>query len=72
MTLVTRGGSLTIEAYTNVDYTGSMSDKRSTWEYCIFLCSNLVALRSKKQTVVAQSRIEAKFRSMTLGICELL
>src|SRR4030042_386896 len=48
--LFKRGGSLTIEAYTDADYAGSLSDRRSTTGYCTFLCGNLVAWRSKKQS----------------------
>jgi len=33
---------------------------------------NLVTWRSKKQQVVVRSSVEAKFRGMTVGICELL
>lgn len=70
--LFKRGGSLTMEAYTDADYAGSMTDRRSTTGYCTFLCGNLVTWRSKKQSVVARSSAEAEFRAMALGICELL
>ena len=32
----------------------------------------LITWKSKKQNVVARSSVEAKFRAITLGICELL
>lgn len=62
--LFKRGGSLTIEVYTcvkkkevytvtDVDYAGLVSNKRSTLGYCTFLSGNLVAWKSKKQSVVA-------------------
>jgi len=38
----------------------------------LFLGCNLVAWKSKKQTVVSRSSAEAEFRAMTQGICELL
>ena len=31
-----------------------------------------MTLRSKKQNVVARSSVEAEFRAMALGVCELL
>ena len=47
-------------------------DKRSTTGYCTFLGGNLVTWKSKKQSVVARSSVEAEFRAMAQGICELL
>lgn len=61
-----------METYTDADYAGYVSDRRSTSGYCTFLCGNLVAWKSKKQSVVARSSAEAEFRAMALGICELL
>lgn len=62
---------MSIEAYTDADYAGSMVDQRSTLGYCTFLGGNLVSWRNKKH-VVARSSVEAEFRSMALGVCELL
>ena len=64
--------SLSIESYTDADYAGSIVDRRSTTGYCTFLGGNLVTWRSKKQNVVARSSVEAEFRAMAQGICELL
>ncbi|KAK5794891.1 hypothetical protein PVK06_036141 [Gossypium arboreum] len=61
-----------IEAYTDADWAGSITDKRSTSGYCTFVWGNLVTWRSKKQTVVARSSAEAEFRSMAQGICEMV
>ena len=70
--LFTKGQGITLEAYTDADYAGSVDDRRSTSGYCTFLGGNLVTWRSKKQNVVARSSAEAEFRAMALGICELL
>ena len=67
-----KGQSLTLEAYTDADYAGSVVDRRSTSGYCILIGGNLVTWRSKKQNVVARSSAESEFRAMALGICELL
>ncbi|CAM8951545.1 unnamed protein product [Rhodiola kirilowii] len=61
-----------IEVYTDADWAGSISDRRSTSGYCTFLWGNLVTWRSKKQSVVARSSAEAEFRSMAQGVCEIL
>ena len=70
--LFQKGDEFKLEAYTNVDWTGSMTDKRSIVGYCTFLGGNLVTQRSKKQLVMACSSAQAEFRAMTQGICELL
>ena len=51
--LYKRNGNTILEAYTDADYVGSITDRRSTSEYCTFLGRNLVTWRSKKQDVVA-------------------
>ena len=63
---------MTLEAYTDVDYVGSIDEKRSTLGYCTFLRGNLVMWRNKKQNVVSRSSTEVEFRLMTIGVCELL
>ena len=63
---------MTLEAYADADYAGSLVDKRSTSCYCTLLGSNLMIWMSKKQSVVARSSAESEFRSMTLRVCELL
>nr|KYP52007.1 Copia protein [Cajanus cajan] len=69
--LYKRNGNTSLEAYIDVDYVGSIIDRRSTTGYCTFLGGNLVTWRSKKQNV-ARSSAESEFRGMTQGICELL
>ncbi|KAL4035820.1 hypothetical protein IC575_004527 [Cucumis melo] len=60
----------TIEAYTDSDWAGSIIGRKSTSGYCTFVWGNLVTWRSKKQSVVARSSVEAEYRAMSLGICE--
>ncbi|RDY02144.1 hypothetical protein CR513_14444, partial [Mucuna pruriens] len=59
--LFKKEGTLSMEIYTDVDYAGSVVDRRSTSRYCMFLGGNLVTWRSKKQNVVARSSAEAEF-----------
>ncbi|KAL5739715.1 hypothetical protein ACOSP7_028607 [Xanthoceras sorbifolium] len=63
---------LDIEGYTDADWAGNASDRRSTSGYFTFVGGNLVTWRSKKQTVVSQSSAEAEFRGIAQGITELL
>uniref|UniRef100_A0A2N9IF49 CCHC-type domain-containing protein n=1 Tax=Fagus sylvatica TaxID=28930 RepID=A0A2N9IF49_FAGSY len=53
-------GHLRIEGYTDADWAGSPSDRKSTIGYCTFIGSNLVTWRSKKQSVVAHSSAKAE------------
>ena len=58
--------------YTDADWAGAIDDRWSTSGYFTFVGGNLVIWKSKKQNVVACSRAEAVFRSMTLGFYETL
>ena len=59
-----------IEIFSDADWAGSVTDRRSTSGYCSFVWGNLVTWPSKKQSVVARSSAEAEFRAMAQGICE--
>ncbi|RVW57690.1 Retrovirus-related Pol polyprotein from transposon TNT 1-94 [Vitis vinifera] len=59
-----------IEIFSDADWAGSVTDRRSTSGHCSFVWGNLVTWRSKKQSVVARSSAEAEFRAMAQGICE--
>ncbi|KAA0043290.1 hypothetical protein IC582_028945 [Cucumis melo] len=60
----------TIEAYTNLDWVGSVINRKPSSGYCTFVWGNLVTWRIKKQSVVVRSNAEAENRAMSLGICE--
>ena len=53
--LFKRNGNVSLEAYTDADYVGSIVDTRSTMGYFTFLGGNLVTWKSKKQNKVAKS-----------------
>ncbi|GJV08113.1 putative ribonuclease H-like domain-containing protein [Tanacetum coccineum] len=48
-------------AYTDSDYAGASLDRKSTTGGCQFLKSKLISWQCKKQTVVANSTIEAEY-----------
>ncbi|RVW87783.1 Retrovirus-related Pol polyprotein from transposon TNT 1-94 [Vitis vinifera] len=56
-----------VEVFTDADWAGSLTDRRSTTGYCSYVWGNLVTWRSKKQSVVARSSAEAEFRAMAHG-----
>ena len=59
-------GTLSLDAYTDSDFEGSLTDRKSTTRYCTFLAGNLITWRSKKQELVA------RFRALLHGLAELM
>lgn len=70
--LFSKNEHLNIEGFIDVDWTGNVVDQKSTSWYFTFTIGNLVTWKSKKQNVVALSTVEAEFRGMSKGLCELL
>jgi len=58
--------------YSDADWTGSPSNRRSTSGYCVSIDGNLISWKSKKQSVVARSSAEAEYRAMASAACELV
>ncbi|GMP44041.1 hypothetical protein CsSME_00013154 [Camellia sinensis var. sinensis] len=56
--------SLDLVAYANFDWTGDVTDRKSTFSFCMFLGNSLIFWKSKKQTIVARFTAEAEYRAM--------
>ncbi|GKV14899.1 hypothetical protein SLEP1_g25702 [Rubroshorea leprosula] len=64
--------SLVLRAYSDADWAGDSSDRRSTTGYCLFLGNSLISWRSKKQAIPSRSSTEAEYRALGDTTSELL
>ena len=64
--------SLTLQAYSDADWANDHTNRQSTIGYCFLLGDSLISWRSKKQTVIARSSIEAEYRALAATIAELI
>ena len=60
-----KGNELTLVAYTDVDWAGSIDDRKSTSGAALYLGDCLVSWSSKKQPLVSLSTTEAEYISAT-------
>uniref|UniRef100_A0A7N2LS35 Integrase catalytic domain-containing protein n=1 Tax=Quercus lobata TaxID=97700 RepID=A0A7N2LS35_QUELO len=63
---------LVLRAFSDADWAGDPTDRRSTTGYCFLLGSSLISWQSKKQTFVAHSSTEAEYRALADTTSELL
>ena len=64
--------SLELYAYFDADWANDPEDQKSTTRFYIFLGDSLISWKSKKQTIVSQSSMEAKYRVMTSTTSEIV
>ncbi|KAL0545285.1 hypothetical protein IC582_020435 [Cucumis melo] len=64
--------SLVLSSYSDADWTGDPTDRRSIISYCFYLGDSLISWRSKKQSVVSRSSTELEYRALADAIAELL
>ncbi|XP_028094177.1 uncharacterized protein LOC114294253 [Camellia sinensis] len=63
---------LTLYAFSNADWAGNPTDRRSTTGFYFFLGNSSISWRSKKQTLVARSSTEAEYRALADTTQELV
>ena len=63
---------LVLRAFSDADWAGDPTDRKSTTGYCFLLDSFLISWRNKKQTFVARSSTEAEYRAFSNTTSEFL
>jgi hypothetical protein len=64
--------SLDLCVYSDADWAGDPTDRRSTTSYCFLLGDSLISWCSKKQSVVARFSTEAEYHALADTTSELL
>ncbi|XP_028089323.1 uncharacterized protein LOC114289756, partial [Camellia sinensis] len=59
-------------AYVDFDWASDVTDRKSTSGFYMFLGASLISWKSKKQTVVAHSTAETKYRAMAHATAEVV
>ena len=70
--LYKEGEAIRLEGYTDADWAGSVSDRRSTSGFIFSLGSGAVSWSSKKQPTVTLSSTEAEYRGAVIATCEAI
>ncbi|XP_059631397.1 WAT1-related protein At1g43650-like isoform X2 [Cornus florida] len=56
-----------LSCFSDADYDGSKTDRRSTFGFCTFYGDYLISWKSKKQPIVSRSSAEDEYRAMAQG-----
>ncbi|KAG7656784.1 Retrotransposon Copia-like N-terminal [Arabidopsis suecica] len=68
---IKRNSELAVSGYSDSDWAGCKSTRRSTTGFCILLGSNLISWSAKRQPTVSNSSTEAEYRALTFAAREI-
>ena len=63
---------MSLTSFSDADWAGDKSDRRSTSRFLIYLGNNLISWNSKKQPTVARSSTEAEYKAIANATSELI
>jgi hypothetical protein len=66
------GGVIRLSAYSDADWAGDITDRKSTTGFCTFINDNLISWQTKKQSTVALSSTEAEYMAISDVIKEVI
>jgi len=69
---ITRGTSFSLHGFTNVDWAGSIDDRKSTGGYLVFFGQTPISWKSGKQRTVALSSTKAEYKVLADGTAEVI
>jgi hypothetical protein len=61
-----------VSAFSNVDWAGSVEDRRSTSGFAVFLLSNFVSWSARKQATVSRSSTELEYKAVANATAEIM
>lgn len=61
---------LSLTAYSDADWAGCPSTRRSTSGFCVFLGDNLLSWSAKRHATVSRSSAEAEYKGVTNAVAE--
>ncbi|GJY81422.1 ribonuclease H-like domain-containing protein [Tanacetum coccineum] len=69
-TLIMQSSTTSLVGYTDADWAGCPSTRRSTSGYCVFLGDNLLSWSAKRQHTLSRSSAEAEYRGVANVVAE--
>ncbi|KAI0507326.1 hypothetical protein KFK09_013448 [Dendrobium nobile] len=63
---------LQLRTFSDADWAGNPSSRKSTTGYCTFLGQTLISWAVKKQTTVARSSTESEYRALTAATADII